>query len=276
MKSNVCIKIASVFIMLFSFIFSLSAFAFINCSSASGDYEGNLKVFKTFPNDLTVIHTLGINAYCTGREEEGIKYIERASDGGHIKASNVMALYYETDNGSVTLTKDPVHFDKMLFYYERAATQIELASNYPEGTTEDMPYLEEHNRTSAKIFVSLPYQYYKGYGRALGATLRGDIEYVDTEEVVYKMRESSERCLRRPSLAVWKDDRGVIAHALRVHCQAMWDFANDALSLEEERIRVAKNCSVALRECSAHKKIMDQLKQLAIEMKDKSKSVPRV
>ena len=269
---NVCIKTVSVFVLLFGFVFSLNAFGMvgdlIKCESV--DYNSRLKVFKKEPNDILNIYHLGIGALCTGRTDEGIKHIKQASNRGHIMASEIVALHYKTDgtlDSSAKLTKDPVNFDKMLFYYERAAEQIESARNYPEGVTEDMPYLEEHSWTSAKVFVSLPALYYRGYGRSVGGALRGEADYVDTIEVLHRMRDAADRCLDRPSLSVWNGRREIIANALQVRCQAMWDFSDNVISLEEERIRIARNCSVALRDCPEHKQVMEQLTQLAREMR---------
>ena len=280
---NVCIKTVSVFVLLFGFIFSLSAFGMVGdmiiCDAGydQKSYDANHEYLKKNPNNVMMIYGLGIDALCIGKTDEGMRYIEDASNGGHIMASHIMALYYKTDgtlDSSTKLTKNPYNFNQMLFYYERAAKLIELSSDYPEGVTEDMPYLEEHNWVSAKVFVSLPGSYFNGYSRALGDILRDEADVTDTEKVLEKMRDAAYRCLQRPALSVWNDSKKTIAKSLQVRCQAMWDFADGAISLEEERIRVAGSCSVALRDCPEHKQIIGQLKQLVRVMRDEKKSVP--
>ncbi len=285
MKSNVCIKTASVFIMLFAFTFSLSAFAsmgdLINCTDFNDQetYNDTIDYLKKNPEDVVMIYGLGINALCIGKTEEGISHIKNASNGGHIMASRIMALYHRTDgtwDSSAELTNDSYHFNQMLGYYERAALLIESAPHYPEGTTRDMLYLEEHVRISAKVFVSLPDIYYKGYVAAIVDIMSDEEAYIDTRDVLVAMQDSAGRCLRRPSLSVWNGQRGAIAHALQVRCQAMWDFADKAITLEEKRIDIAeRDCSSShLSQCSEHHNIVNQIVSLSYVMQEQMDSVP--
>ena len=278
---NVCIKTVSIFVVLFGFIFSLSAFgtvgSIVQCDGDDlKDYNEIREYLKKNPKDVMMIYSLGVNALCIGRMEEAIDHIENASSGGHIAASHIMALYHKTDGtfDNSQLTMDPQNFSDMIHYYEEAAKQIEAASNYPEGVTEDMPYLEEHSRTSAKVFVSLPDSYYNGYGMALGAVLEGKANYVDTTEVLRRMRDAADRCLARPSLSVWNGNKKAITNAVRVRCQAMFDFADDALGLEQTRISVARQCSVPPSECSEHKGVISDLAVLSGVMWEKLDAAP--
>ena len=268
---NICIKTVSVFVLLFGFIFSLSAFGMIGnlftCGAGNDQksYDANHEYLKKFPNDVMMIYGLGIDALCIGKTDEGMEHVENASDGGHIMASRIMALYYRTDGtfNSSQFTEDPENFDKMLFYYERTAKLIESNNSYPEGTTDDMPYLEEQGRISARIFTALPRSYYYGYGMALEDILRSEVDVTDTEKVLRRMQNAAERCLERPALSVWNDDKDMIAKALQLRCQAMKDFASGALDLETTRIVLAKQCAVPLGECPEHQNIINELVALA-------------
>ena len=281
---NVFIKAVGILVVLFGFIFSLSAFGMvgdmINCEGSNvADYNEGHQYLQKNPNDVMMIYSLGIDALCIGETGEGIKHIENASNGGHIGASRIMALYYRTDgslDNSAQVTQDPINFDKMIFYYEKAAENIESAKNYPKGVTEDMPYLEEHHRISAKVFVSLPDSYYRGYVKAIMDIMRGGESVSDTREVLIGMRGSAERCLNRPSLSVWNGDKKTIANALRVRCQAMWDFADEVIALEEERIAVAeRQCAASsISKCSEHHSVVSQIANLSHVMQGQMDSVP--
>ncbi|MCY4321923.1 MAG: hypothetical protein OXC37_05955 [Bdellovibrionaceae bacterium] len=288
MKLNGFIKAGSLLIMLFSFTFSLSSFGapgdLIHCRSTDNQkgYQRTKEYLQEFPNDMAMIYNLGVNAFCIGKKEEGIQHIKNASNGGHILASRIIARYYYTDktlDRSVEMTTDPHHFNQMLGYIERAADLIEAARYYPEGTTDDMPEIEEKNRLSAKIFIALPNTYYKGYVAAIVDIISGEgnISYIDTKEVLIRMRDSSERCLRRPSLSVWKGDRETIAYSLQLRCQAMWYFADEALILEEKRISAERDCaSTPIKECSEHQNIVNQLVDLSHIMQKQLDSAPPI
>ena len=279
---NVCVKTVSVFVLLFGFNFSLNASGMIgdaiNCEKASlKRYKMWRKIVDKDPSNVIKIYNLGIFTLCLGNKiEEGMGYIERASSSDHIAATLVAALYYKTDGtfNRSRLTEDPQKFSDMITYYEEAAKQIESARNYPEGVTKDMPNLEKHYQISAEIFVSLPDSYYRGYDRALDDIVMGEAEYVDTKTVLTNMQKAAERCLKRPSLSVWNGKREVITKALRVRCQAMKDFADDALELERTRIAIAQDCSVPLRECSEHQDVVSQVASLEDTMWSKLDSVP--
>ncbi len=264
--------------------FSYSSFA-VNLIRCEGkdlqEYNEYKPVYEEDPGNVQKIYDMSVRAICVNKMQEGMTFLERSADGGHVQANYFMGVYYEKGQSFDLLklfTEDPEHFNAMLFYYNRAADLIESNPQYPEGTTEDMPYLEEHNRISAKVFSFLPGFYYDGYSRAIGKILKNaqKTEYTDTLEVLGKMHNSAGRCLRRPALAVWKHKQGEIGHALQVRCGAMRDFAESALSLEEERLRIARQCTVPLKECSEHQKIINTLIGLANTMRKTADSAPLI
>jgi len=134
--------------------------------------------------------------------------------------------------------------------------------------------LEQTSYTSAGIFGTLPYFYYKGYVRAIQDTLRTNSKYSDLTEVLVKMLNSAERCLQRPSLAAWKSKRQTIWNILQERCGAMKDFAGEILILEQERAAIAGGCSRSLGECPEHKEIVDQIKAASRFMWDTINAVP--
>ena len=223
---------------------------------------------------------MSINTLCMGNITEGMALLERASDGGHVNANYLMGRYYKQDKtfDISRKTSDPHNYNAMLFYYERAAELIESNPQYPEGAYSNTSYLEEHNRVSARVFVSLPGFYYDGYSMALYDILNSaeKVSYTDTLEVLGKMLDSAERCLQRPALAVWKSKRAEIGHALKVRCRAKRDFAEQAIPVEEKRMVTAERCAVPLKECPEHQKIMNTLIGLANAMSKKLNSVAKI
>ena len=191
-----------------------------------------------------------------------------------------MGVYYETDKTFDTInrniTKDPENFNAALFYYERAVAQIESNPNYPEGTYSNIPYLEEHNQTSVQVFTSVPTMYFEGYINAVNDMLNNvdRVVYIDTLESLEKMKQSSEQCLVRPSLPVWKERQGHAYKVMQVHCQAMRDFSIQVYPLEQERIRIAEECVGSLKDCSEHNTIVyDKISPLVNQMLEAIASV---
>lgn len=281
-KKNLPIRSLKYLTVIFGFLFSLNVFAvgnLINCSLASQvGYDQSHKLVKKYLNDVSLVYDLGIEALCLGKIQEGMAHLQKASGMGHVAASRVVGLYYKTDgtfNSSNGLTKNQKNYDATIYYYGKAAEQIEKASNYPDDIV-GMLNIEGQTLTSAKVFVNLPYLYYEGYGRALGNILKTGVSYSDTLAVLTKMQDSAERCLRRPSLSVWKEKREVMGHSLKVRCRAQKDFAKRAFILEQKRIAEAKNCSVPLNKCVKHQDIFRQLIRLADEMLGTLNSVPLI
>ena len=244
-------------------------------------YNRYRPVYENDPGNVRKIYVMSVRALCADRMQEGMTLLERSADGGHVQANYYMGGYYKRDQSfdlSKPFTKDPKNFNAMLFYYNRAADLIEGNPQYPEGTYEGAPYLEENNRISAKVFASLPGFYFIGYSRALGKILKDAerTEYTDTLEVLNKMRVAAERCLQRPALAVWKHRRQETAHIMRVRCGGDRDLAIDALPLEKERLGVARQCAGPLKECSEHQEIINALIGLSKTRKETLNSVPKL
>ena len=264
------------------FVFSIYAGAvgdMIDCSTTSlEDYQTNKRITQKNPNDSVTAYNVGIEALCLDKIQEGMAYIQRASDMGHIQASNTMASYYKTDgqlNKNAKKTKNQKNFDAMIYYAERTAEQIEGATNYPYGVNEDQPYLEKVSRTSAYIFTFLPGLYYTGYIRAIKNIINSEekLIYEDALETLAKMEDSADRCLARPALSVWGERKNHTIEAMRVKCQAMKEFAYRASILEQERNSVLSQCQSPLKECPAHKKIIDELVNLVKEMRSQTTSI---
>ena len=68
---------------------------------------------------------------------------------------------------------------------------------------------------SIRTFIILSELYYKGYVRAIREMLKKNVSYTDTIKVLVNMQSAAERCLRRPSLAVWKARQSEIANSKR-------------------------------------------------------------
>ncbi len=262
--------------------FSYSSFA-VNLIQCRGDaqqhYNEYKLVYEEDPGNVQKIYDMSINAICVNKMQEGMTLLERSADGGHVQANYFMGVYYEKGQSfdlSKPFTKDPEHFNAMLFYYNRAADLFESNPQYPEGTTEDMLEFEERNRINARVFVDLPGLYFKGYVSAMNKVLSNveNTEYTDTLEVLSKMRDSAERCLRRPALSVWKHKQREIGHAMQVCCGAMRDFAVHALPLEKKRLSIARQCVMPLNECPEHQKIINTLIGLINTMLEELNSVP--
>ena len=205
---------------------------------------------------------MSIEAICLGKMAEGMTLLERSSDGGHVEGSFYMAVYYKTDKTFDTnrgTTRDPENFNASLFYYKRAVAQIEANPNYPEGTYRNIPYLEEHNQTSVQVFTMVSKMYYRGYINAI-KDMRDDVDrvvYIDTLESLENMKQSSEQCLARPSLPVWKEKQEHACQVMQVRCQAMRDFSIQVYPLEQKRIRIDEECVGSLKGCLEHDNILN-------------------
>ena len=80
-----------------------------------------------------------------------------------------------------------------------------------------------------------------------GDMLKKDVSYTDTIKVLVNMQSAAERCLKRPSLAVWKGRQSEIANSKKVICGASKTFADKAFILESRRKEMAKRCDGPLR-----------------------------
>lgn len=274
-KKNLPVRSVKYLALLFGFLFSLSAFAvgdLLDCSGSNlQGYNENRKFVKRNPNNITMIYNLGIDALCLGKRKEGMHNIQKASDMGHVVATKIMGLYYRTNqtlDGPISTPQDLKNFNAMIYHYKMAKSQIESNPNYPNGTYKDIPHLEKVGYISAIVFVTLPYLYYQGYIRAIKNIMKSmdALYYEDTFELLNKMRISSEHCLRRPSLSVWKSKQQQINYEMKVQCSAMKAFAQSASVFETERINVYRKCSAPFNRCKNHKKMFKRLKQLVRPM----------
>ncbi len=247
-------------------LFSLSVFAEINffaCNDITQQSYNEYKlVYENDPGNVRKIYNMSIEAICLGKMDEGMTLLERSSDGGHVEGSFYMAVYYKTDKTFDTnrgTTRDPENFNASLFYYKRAVAQIEENPNYPEDTYSNIPWLEEHNQTSVEVFTMIPMMYYRGYINAVNDMLNNvdRVVYIDTLEALEKMKQTSEQCLERPSLPVWKEKQEHAYKVMQVHCQAMRDFSIHVYPLEQKRIRIAEECVGSLKDCSEHGNILN-------------------
>ena len=263
----------------FLFLFLVSAFSIdgFACKGVTGTVSA-----PSNPNDPVSNYTAGFIMYCSG-EERGLSYIERASDMNHVAASYFLGGYYRRDQGqSVSLPTTQENYDAAVFYYERTAKLIEDTSHYPSGAHRDVSKIEGRNYMSIRTFLHLTSLYFDGYSFALGEMLENDVSYTDTIQVLEKMKSAADRCLNRPSLSVWGARQEEVTDSKQVICQAKKDFAvkilgtEDAPGLEYQRIEIAKHCDVALKECTAHKAIFQEIVQAAQKMHNKTDTVSKI
>ena len=266
-------------ILLLATAFSVDAFA-LSCKGVKiFSDESNAAYIAEAPDSSGRYRWVGLQNYCAGNVEVGINYMEKSSDMGDILASRNMGLYYGSDKtGDLSryIPKIQENYDAAIFYYERTASLIESIPNYPYGVHADLPPAEGNNYLSLRAPILLTILYYTGYGRALRAMLKDDVSYTDTIKVLENMRSAADRCLRRPSLSVWGARQSEITHSKQVICQARRDFAEKALTLEYQRIDIARQCAVPLNECEEHKSIFDQIVKIAREMSNTLNSVPAI
>ena len=252
----------------------------IGCENATmADYKDEVDFLQRNPNNLIMLYGAGHNAICLQKIQEGMSYMQRASDLGHPHASYIIGHYYSTDGAfdySTPLTHNQEHIDSMLHYYERAQKQIEsVGSQYPKGISDDIPFLEGNSRTSAVLFPRVPDLYYQLYARAIGEIVNSSekLEFTDSLDILTRMRDSAERCLERPALSVWRERKAHTHNAMQIKCRAYSEFAHQSLPFEAERIEVAKSCSAPLSECKEHQDIIDLLIDLSNVMSSEVNSV---
>ncbi len=243
----------------------------IDCYGDSSKGHQNFKEnFDRNPGDLIATYNLGINYLCMDRLSEGIQYIQLASDRGHIQATYLMAVFYESDgtfDSQHEVTKKNI--DQTIYYYNKADQQIKNAIEYPYGIHEDMYYLENRNHTRAQVAVNLPCMYFNQYSQQLYKMKmhqnQSSIEDIDPKlqldmfRSLISMREFSQKCLNEPLPPAWLADEIHIREVEQIQCQAMNEFANYALSAEIKRRAIKKQCQESLGACSAYINITSQL-----------------
>lgn len=256
--------------------FSIDGFT---CEGVTGTVSG-----PSNPNDPVSNYAAGFIMYCSG-DARGLGHIEKASEMGHVTSSYFLGEYHRKDkdlNSSTSLPTTQEDYDAAIFYYERAATQIENTSNYPKKAHRGVDKGEGKRYMSVRTFLHLISLYFDGYSLALGDMLENDVSYTDTIQVLENMKSAADRCLKRPSLSVWGTRQDEIANSKQVICQARKDFAEKALGTEQvpglefRRIEIAKHCDVALSRCPEHQAIFQELVQATQEMNNEVNSVPKI
>ena len=261
-----------------AFIFPVDGWAIISCEGVKiFSAESNTAYIAEAPDSSARYYSVGYQIYCSGDEGTGINYMEKASDMGDIPASYVLGSYYGSDKtGDLSKMIPDVqeNYDAAIFYYERTASLIESAKTYPYGIHTDIPANEGSGYMSVRADIILSALYYSGYAGAIRDMLENDVSYTDTIGVLENMKNSAERCLKRPSLSVWGARQSEIANSKQVICQAYKDFAEQVINLEYQRIEIAKRCDIALNECTEHQNIFNQIVQANRERNNKVSSVP--
>lgn len=242
------------------------------------NFEGKTQILAISAYDL------GLSFLCMENIPEGVKYLEIASDNSHIQAIYLMALFYET-GATFNMGHKPTNSElvKAIHYYNKAEKQIEWADDYPYGVHEDMYFIERREHTSAKVFVNLPLAIYNKFSIELRDHLRRERIFgpmisnypSKTVQSLFAMQDSADRCLNQPFPASWLRGEMKIRQIQQTQCQAMWDFAIQAIPLETQRLQLAERCyhwSVD-NSCEQHEVKAGQLVELFKVMRDQVLSV---
>ena len=268
----------------FLFVFFVSAFSVdvLACENVDMNAAGDAYIAAA-PNDPVRNYTEGYARFCQGREWSD--YIGTASDLGHVTASYFLGEYHRKDkdfNSGVSVPTTQEDYDAAIFYYERAATNIENMSSYPRRPDGTVHEAEAKQYISVRTFLHLISLYFDGYSYALGDMLKNDVSYTDTIQVLENMKSAADRCLKRPSLSVWGERQKEVTNSKKVICQAQKDFAvkvlgtEQVIGLEFQRIEIAKHCADSLSECEEHQAIIQEIVQASQEMNSKVNSVPKI
>lgn len=266
------------------FVFSVNAFAvgdLLSCNS-SHTLERYNKLHRLIKNDsnIALVYNLASTSLCLRKINEGMAHLQKASDSGHIAATYLLGLYYKKNRtfDSAESVEGIENLNNAIHYYAKAAQMIESLSNYPNGATEDMKYIESTVYTSYYVFRNLSDLYFKGYSIAIRDIVNGStrVSYTDTLDVLNNMRTTAIMCVERPSLSVWKSKRDIIYKAQQIECEAFLRFAEAAYPLEQQRLQIARNCAIPSSKCSEHKVIVDQIGQLVGNMFNQIRSAPKI
>ena len=215
---------------------------------------------------LLRLYKLGIRSICMGKPE-AMSYFQQASDLNYIASTLALGGYYEASQSFDNSQAPPdtqEDLDAAIYYYKKAVELVNNISNYPEEASKGMYSLESEIYVSYHIFTRLPYLYFHGYDQALEDIISSQekITYTDSLNVLSRMRDSAQDCLERPALSVWKENKQEIYSNQQTTCGAFFDFASQALPLEQERMAIVENCTAPLSECSKHQEIYSQINQL--------------
>ena len=260
-------------LMIFVLAFSMSAFGVgdrINCDGQT-DIQKYNKLKEKLNNTssdfyLYRLYKLGLMSVCMGKPE-AMSYFQQASDLGHIISTLTLGAYYEASQSFDSSQAPPdtqEDLDAAIYYYKKAGELVNNISNYPKEASDDMPSFEHELHTSYHIFTRLPYLYFHGYNTALEDIISSQekITYTDLLNVLSHMRDSAQDCLERPALSIWKENKQRVYSKQQTTCGAFFDFADQALPLEQERMAIVENCTAPLSECPKHQEIYSQINQL--------------
>ena len=275
----------TIFVLSFGLLFSSNAFAAVDLIACNSNHNlkeyGDLhKLIKKISN-ISLVYNLAITSLCLGKSAEGMSHLQKASDAGHIAATELLGVYYErnqTFNSAERTTKSLEDLNNAIHYFTKATRIIESRANYPDGVTDDMQYIEATFYTSYYVFSGLPVLYLKGYTKAIrNLTIgRERVSYTDTLDVLNNIRATAIMCVERPSLSVWKSKRNIIYQAQQIKCEALLRFAEAVYPLEQQRIQVAQNCIAPPSECPEHQKIVDQVYQSVRDLFSQMNSAPQI
>ncbi len=275
------VKLAVLFIGI-GFVFASNSFGTVELIKCSSSYtlDKYKQTKKKINEKLFYVYNLGIISLCLGKEAEGMAHLQRASDSGHIAATHLLGLYFMANRSFNRAERgrigNPEDYNSAVHYYEKAARMIEETVNYPVGDPTGMEELEYNVYTSYYVFATIPELYFNGYNKALEDIVnsRERLSYVDTLDVLGKMRRSAERCVQRPSLAGWYDKKETLYQVQQVRCRAYLDYARSVSPLEERRIKATQSCTGPLSGCSSHREILNQINRIKSMMDGAIHSIP--
>ena len=283
---GVCPKAVKLAVLLvgIGFVFASNSFGTVDLFKCDSNdtlerYKKLHQLIKRKPR-ITSVYNLGIISLCIGKEAEGMANLQRASDSGHISATHLLGLYFMANRSFTRAERGRIgnleDFNSAVHYYEKTARMIEENNNYPENTTTDMYEIEYYVYTSYYVFATIPELYFNGYTKALEDIVnsRERLSYVDTLDVLRKMRRSAERCVKRPPLSSWEDKKETLYQVQQVRCGAYLDYARSVSPLEERRIKAAQSCKGSLSGCSSHREILNQINRIKSMMDGAINSIP--
>ena len=277
----------------FSLLFSLNIFAEKDISIARnaltctedhnlGRYYSlriQIEQIKDTHSNIYLVYNLAKVSLCLGETQEGIENLHKASNAGHIPSTLLLGTYHQLNLSfsAAEKTYNLINLDQAIHYFTKGVQMITSLSNYPEGTTNDMAYIESISYPSYYLFVQLPFLHFKKFAIAMDNIIENKPEVSNTIlGILDKIRETSSLCLKRPALSVWQNTKQVVYDAQQIRCTIAFDFAKAVYPLEQERIQIAQNCQVPLTECDEHKKAINKIYQKAIKLQRQVQLAPRI
>ena len=271
-------------IIFFSYLLSFSVVAtdgVFNCDNhhtLQRNYK-DLHQLKIKKADTVLWYNLAHTSLCLGKITEGMIYLRKASDAGHIMATYLLSIYYEKNHtlNPSEKTKNLTNLNQAIFYATKAAELIKSTPHYPEGTTNDMPHIEYQMHTSFYVFTYLPIFYFSKYILTLKQIIRNKktIAYNDTLDILNKISETALACINRPVLAIWSENSESIYKIQQTTCDALLTFVETAYLLEEQRIQIHQNCIDSIIKCTEqHYEVTKKIIQLTDIMTIQIQLVP--